>query len=284
MDLQYDVNPGHNTYKSNGYGYAQPFPSVRLSYKINPQNKLTAFYNRRVDRPNEVDIRIFPKYDDAEIIKVGNPALRPQFTNTLELGQKTVWSSGDFYLAAYHKQADGTITRLSTTVAGSNLIYAIFQNVGKSYNTGLEMVLSQDLCEWLTLDLNANAYRNQINAFTVENQYPERHVFTADRQRVWSGNVKTNTNFHFKNNLDAQVSLIYLAPDIIPQGSIAARYSVNAGVKKMIQSGRGEVTFNATDVFNTLIVKKEIQGNNFTYQSADYNETQVFRLGYSYKF
>jgi hypothetical protein len=50
-----------------------------LAYKINDANKISVFYNRRVDRPNEVDIRI-SKYDDAEIIKVGNPALRPQFT------------------------------------------------------------------------------------------------------------------------------------------------------------------------------------------------------------
>ncbi|MGB4844609.1 MAG: outer membrane beta-barrel family protein, partial [Ferruginibacter sp.] len=78
VNLQYNVNPNHNTYKSDGYNYTQPFSNIRLAYKINDQNKISLFYNRRVDRPNEVDIRIFPKYDDAEIIKVGNPALRPQ--------------------------------------------------------------------------------------------------------------------------------------------------------------------------------------------------------------
>ena len=70
VDLKYKVNPNHNTYKSDGYNYTQPFPNVRLAYKINDQNKISLFYNRRVDRPNEVDIRIFPKYDDAEIIQV----------------------------------------------------------------------------------------------------------------------------------------------------------------------------------------------------------------------
>ncbi len=71
VDIYYKVNPNHNTYKSNGYNYTQPFPNLRLAYKISPQSTLSAFYNRRVDRPNEVDIRIFPKYDDAGIIKVG---------------------------------------------------------------------------------------------------------------------------------------------------------------------------------------------------------------------
>jgi outer membrane receptor protein involved in Fe transport len=148
VKLQYEVNSEHNTYESDGYNYMQPFPTVRLAYKLNESNKLSLFYNRRVDRPNEVDIRIFPKYDDAEIIKVGNPALRPQFTNSLELGYKTNWTSGYFYTAAYHRFADGTINRISSIVPGSPLIYAIFQNAGKSYNTGLELVLNQEVAEW----------------------------------------------------------------------------------------------------------------------------------------
>jgi len=127
VKIQYDVNPNHIVYKSDGYNYTQPFPNLRLAYKINDNNKVSIFYNRRVDRPNEVDIRIFPKYDDAEIIKVGNPALRPQFTNSIELGYKKSWEKGSLYNAIYHRFADGTITRISSTVPPSNLIYATFQ-------------------------------------------------------------------------------------------------------------------------------------------------------------
>lgn len=38
-----------------------------------------------------------------------------------------------------------------------------------------------------------------------------------------------------------------------------------------------------TDLLNTMIIKKEIQGQGFYYTSDDYYETQVTRLGYSYK-
>lgn len=152
VKINYEVNPNHSTYKSDGYNYTQPFPNFRLAYKINDRNKLSLFYNRRVDRPNEVDIRIFPKYDDAEIIKVGNPALSPRFTNSFEFSYKTSWQSGHFYSAAYHRFANGTIIRISAIVPNNNLpdsqaglIYTIFQNAGKSYNTGLETVLNRDV-------------------------------------------------------------------------------------------------------------------------------------------
>ncbi len=282
--IEYDVNPNHPTYKSDGYNYTQPFPNFRLAYKLDDHNKFSVFYNRRVDRPNEVDIRIFPKYDDAEIIKVGNPALRPQFTNSIELGYKRTWDNGYLYSALYHRFANGTITRISSTVPGSTLIYAIFQNAGRSYNTGLEAIWNQKISGVYSFNINGNIYRNQIDAFSVQNLYPQPNVFSADKQSAISGNIKMNNVFRFAKGWDAQCTLVYLAPDIIPQGRIKSRFSMDAGVKKAIQKGKGELFFNASDLLNTMVIKKSIQGIGFAYTSNDYYETQVVRLGYSYKF
>ena len=284
LDLEYEVNPNHPTYRTDGYSYFEPFPNFRFAYKINDNNKLSLFYNRRIDRPNEVDIRIFPKYDDAEIIKVGNPALRPQFTNLVELGFKRNLKKGYLYSALYHRFANATITRIASTVPNSNLIYAIFQNVNKSSNTGAEMVLSQDIAKWYSSNLNLNAYYNQIGAFTVQNLYPQPNTFSAAKQDVFSGNIKWNNTLHLNKKVDAQLTAIYLAPDIIPQGKIKSRFSIDLGLKKSVQNGKGEFFINATDLLNTLVIKKEIQGQNFSYTSNDYYETQVIRLGYNYKF
>ncbi|WP_172282875.1 TonB-dependent receptor domain-containing protein [Chryseobacterium sp. LAM-KRS1] len=284
VKIRYDVNPNHPTYSSNGYNYTQPFPNLRLAYKLNDHNKFSVFYNRRVDRPNEVDIRIFPKYDDAEIIKVGNPGLRPQFTNSIELGHKYNWDSGYLYSSVYHRFSNGTITRISSIVPGSNLIYAVFQNAGRSYNSGIEAIWNQKISPVYSFNINGNVYRNQINAFTVENLYPQPNTFSAEKQTAVSGNIKFNNTFKFSKGINAQLTAVYLAPDIIPQGKVKGRFSMDLGVKKSIQNGKGEVFLNATDLFNTLVMKKQIQGSGFRYTSDDYYETQVIRLGYSYKF
>jgi outer membrane receptor protein involved in Fe transport len=215
---------------------------------------------------------------------VGNPALRPQFTNSVELGYKKSWGKGSLYNSIYHRFADGTITRISSTVPPSNLIYATFQNVNKSYNTGIEMVLAQEISKLYSFNINLNAYKNQIDAFTVENKYPTTHTFSADKQEIYSGNIKLNNTFHFPKNIDVQLTGIYLAPDIIPQGKIKSRFSLDLGLKKAIQKGKGELFFNATDILNTMIIKKEINGQGFNYTSNDYYETQVIRIGYNYKF
>lgn len=281
--VDYKVNPNHPVYKSDGYDYIQPFPNVRFGYRLNDNNKVSLFYNRRVNRPNEVDIRIFPKYDDAEIIKVGNPALGPQFTDAFELAYKANLKKGYVYLAAYHRMTNGTINRIA--VADTNKrIYAVFQNAGKSFNSGIELVFSKDLAKWFTVNFNGNVYYNQINAFTVNNLYPAASSFVVAQQQLYSGNAKVNTLFHIKGKIDAMLTAIYLAPDIVPQGKMQSRFSLDMGVKKKIQKGKGEVFLNATDLLNTLNVRQTISGDGFTYTSANYYETQVVRIGYTYKF
>lgn len=284
VNVSYKVNPNHPTYKSSGYDYFQPFPSLRLAYKISDKSKVSFFFNRRVDRPNEVDIRIFPKYDDAEIIKVGNPSLRPQFTNSLELGIKQEWKSGYFYGAGYQRFIVGTITRLSSTVDSSKLIYAVFQNINKSYNSGIEIVIEQKVSKWYTFNINGVAYRNQIDAFSVVNYYPKENTVSSDQQVMFSGNLKMNNNFKFNKDWSIQLTAIYLAPDIIPQGKIGSRFSLDMGIKKSIQKGKGQLFLNATDLLNTMITRTTVQGNGFRYSSNNYYETQVIRVGYNYKF
>ena len=284
LDLQYEVNPNHNTYKTDGYNYFQPFPSLRMGYKIDGKNKLSVYYNRRVDRPNEVDIRIFPKYDDAEIIKVGNPGLRPQFTNTLELGFRSTWAAGSFYGAVYQKMANGTITRISTIAPGSNLIYAVFQNAGKSFASGLDLQFSQKMRKVYSFDINMNLYQNTIDAFSVVSLYPVKSLFSAGLQRKFSWNLKLNQQLRFANGSEAQLSMVYLAPDIIPQGEIGSRFSLDLGLKKPMMKGKGELFFNATDLLNTMNIRKTIQGNGFGYVSTDFYETQVVRVGMALKF
>jgi hypothetical protein len=148
----------------------------------------------------------------------------------------------------------------------------------------VESVFSKEVSNKYAFNLNINVYFNQIDAFSVVNKYPVQNTFSAAKQEIFSGSVKMNNTLKLGKNIDGQITTSYLAPDIIPQGKIKARFSVDAGFKKLIQNGKGEVFASATDLFNTLIIKREIQGDGFRYTSNDYYETQVLRVGYGWKF
>jgi len=91
-DVYYDIPP-ENTYydRNDSYDYARLYPNVRVTYKIDDENRIAAYINSRVDRPTEAELRIFPKYDDPELLKVGNPFLRPQLSNAMEIGFGRSW-------------------------------------------------------------------------------------------------------------------------------------------------------------------------------------------------
>jgi outer membrane receptor protein involved in Fe transport len=179
---------------------------------------------------------------------------------------------------------DATITRIATIVPGNTLIYNIFQNADKSSATGIEAFMQQEFTKSFTANLSGALYRNINGAFSINNQYPVPTTYSMEEASITSGNLKANAFFKLAGKTDLQFTAIWLAPDIIPQGKIASRFSIDLGVKKQIQKGKGELYLNATDLFNTLVLEKEIIGNGFTLRSTDYLETQVVRLGYSYKF
>lgn len=282
--LNYDVNPNHNTYKSDGYTYFQPFPNVRAAWKLSEYRKLSLFVNRRVDRPNEVDIRIFPKYDEPELIKVGNPALQPQYATNAELGYKTSWAKGSVYAAAFHRIVDQTITRIATQVPGSPLLYNVFQNAGRSASSGAEITWQQTVSPRVSLNANASTYHRVIDAYSVVNLYPKPTPYSSPRETLTSGNVKANFILRFPGDWQTQVSNTYLAPDLLPQGRIDSRYALDIGMKKAVQQGKGEIVINATDVLNTNQAQRTIRGTDFRMVSTDYLETQVVRVGYNRKF
>jgi outer membrane receptor protein involved in Fe transport len=238
VQVDYDVNPNHNTYKSDGYRYFQPFPNVRAAWKFDDANKLSLFFNRRVDRPNEVDIRIFPKYDEPELIKVGNPALQPQYSTSTELGYKTSWPKGSLYAAAFHRIVDGTITRIATQAPGSVLLYNVFQNAGRSWSTGGEVVWQQSLAANLLLNANANIYRRTVDAFSVVNKYPVPVTYdrAARAAHVWQRQAQRD---HYPAQRLAAATLERL-PRPRPAPAGAPRESLLAGCGRQEERAAGE--------------------------------------------
>ena len=121
------------------------------------------------------------------------------------------------------------------------MIYNVFHNAGDSRATGMEVVLSKDFGKKATFNLNLNGYYNEIDAFTVVTKYPQEQVISSDAQHTYSGSVKFNTTWHLDKSVDVQASVVYQAPDVVPQGKTYSRFYIDAGARKKIQAGKGEV-------------------------------------------
>ena len=287
-DVYYDLPPQNIYYdQSDSYDYFEVYPNVRLTYKVDGSNSLAVFYNNRVDRPGEAELRIFPKYDDPELLKVGNPYLRPQFTETLELSYEHLWSSGSVIASAYYRNIDDPFVRvfaIDPTNTDYDIINRIYQNVGSGDQTGLELIVTQDIRERWELSGSFNWYDNVIDADQVTLLFPIERPFDVERSENNTWDLSLNNLILFPNGIRVQLSVVYYADKNIAQGTQDARSSVDLGITKPVFADRGELVFSFTDMFNDFGIKQNIRGNGFDAVYENYYETQVVSVGLTYQF
>jgi outer membrane receptor protein involved in Fe transport len=286
-DVFYDLDPVNVYYPENdAYDYFELFPSVRYTYKLNDNNRISAFYNRRIDRPGEPELRVFPKFDDPELLKVGNPYLRPQFTDAFEIAHKYSWSSGSLFSAVYHRMIQDQYMRIFS-IDDSNpdydIVNRIYQNTGSATNTGIEMLLSQDLTESWKISGTLNWYSNAIDAYQGTLLFPFERPFEIQQSTANAWDAKVNTEFELPADFTVQLSGVYYSRRNIPQGEQLARSSVDFGLKKSFWNKKADLTFSASDIFNRFGIQQEIVNDGFTATYQNFFETQIFRIGFKYK-
>jgi len=284
----YEMDTANIYFEENdSYDYFELFPNVRISYKLNEWNKLSVFYNRRIDRPGEPELRMYTKSDDHELVKIGNPYLRPQLTQSAEIAYRTEWEFGSLFISGYMRTIKDPYMRVYT-VDESNTEYDIilksYANTGKTDSWGMELVFGQELSDIWELTGNINFYRNHIHAYEGTLYFPYENTFTVEETTQNSWDFKLTSTLDLANGFQVQLAGIYFAPVNIPQGKQLSRSSIDLGIKKALWDGKVEMTLSASDILNDYGIRQEIEGDGFDVLYENYYETQVIRLGAKYKF
>ena len=287
-DVRYDLPPENIYYsQSDAYDYFEPLPNVRLTYNVSATDRLAIYYNNRVDRPGEPELRIFPKYDDPEILKVGNPYLRPQFTERYELAYERVWDRGNAVISLYRRNIDDPFVRVFA-IDDSNpdydIVNRIYQNVGSGTHTGVELIFAHEIGEHWRLSGSANVYENVIDAAETTLLFPVVRPFSVPRSEDDTWDLKLNSLLRLPNGIEAQLSVVYYADKPIAQGVEAARSSVDLGFKKPLFNESAELVLSVTDLFNQFGIRQEIDGDGFDAVYENFYESQVVTVGINYDF
>ena len=287
-DVSYTI-PSENLYYSDSdrYDYFEIFPNARATYRLNSRNRLVAAYNRRIDRPGEPELRIFPKYDDPELLKVGNPFLRPQLTNAMEIGFGHSWEGGSASTALYYRDIQDSFFRIFA-IDDSNpnydVVNRVYENAGNSTQTGVELLLEHDIIDPWQVTGSVNWFRNTIDAFETTLLFPTVRPFALAASSDDTLDLTINNRLQLPGAVDLQLSYIYYGARNVPQGRERARSSVDLAVERPIMNDRAELIFTLTDIFNDFALEHEIDGQGFTALYQNFLETQVATLGLRVRF
>lgn len=281
--------PSENIYYegSDKYDYLELFPNLKLTLALDDQTRLIAAYNRRIDRPGEPELRIFPKYDDPELLKVGNPFLRPQLTNAYELGLRRSWSSGSMSTAVYRRDITDAFLRIlaiDDSNASYDIVNRIFANAGTSNQTGVEVLVEQELADAWRASGSVNWFTNEIDALETTLFFPTTRPFSLAASEDDTWDFTLNNQFRLPSQVELLVTYIYYGRRNVPQGWERARSSVDLAATWPVMDNRAEFVFTFTDIFNDFAIQREIDGQGFTALYENFLETQVATVGMRVRF
>ena len=287
-DVKYEISEENIFYDtSDEYDYFRLFPNLRGTYKISEATDFSAFYNNRVDRPGEPELRLFPKLDDPELLKVGNPFLRPQFTESFEVALQHRFENATLGATAYWRNIEDHFQRIYVTSPQNNgfsVINKIYQNTGDARNIGGELVGTYKPTSGISLSGSFNIYEIDQEAALVTFLFPEELDFLIPESNDITWNAKLTGEFALPADVKLQVTGIYYDTRDIPQGREFARSSVDLGLSKSVLNDKVDLYLSATDIFNDFSLEQELRGDDFTADYQNFYETQTVFVGATYNF
>ncbi len=286
-NISYTLDPANIYYPRNdAYDYFRLFPNVRLTTKLGNGTNISAFFNRRVDRPGEPELRVFPKYDDPELLKVGNPYLRPQFTTAYEVAIQHDFGRLNASLALYHRSITDAFQRIYA-IDQSNSTYdivnKIYSNTGKASNSGAELIGHWKPGKDLKVNASLNAFRVHRDPATVTLLFPYVRNLSLPETSDFTWDGKLGIEAPLGKSTKIQLNGTYYAARDIAQGSQASRGSVDFSVSRTFAKDRIKASLSATDIFNTFGTRTFVDGVGFDARYENYYETQAVMLSVELK-
>jgi iron complex outermembrane recepter protein len=251
--------------------YNSLFPTVYLNYKPAEANQFTLSFGRRIDRPDYGSLNPFLWFIDKYTYGQGNPYLKPQYSNNIELSHVF---KGKFTTTLNY----GITNNLFTETFNQEGEYATIVrrgNIGRRENAGIAISAQFQAGKWLS---------SQV--YTNYNYSKFKGVLYGDPIEVEAGNFSMNVNnqLKFGKGWSAEVGGWFRSAGIEGQIKIKSMGQLNAGVAKQIMDGKASIRFNVRDILFTQQARGEIYFKSTEAHFINTRDTRVANLTFTYRF
>lgn len=255
-------------------GYKSAFPSALVAYNLDPKQQVKISYSRRISRPDPSQLNPFVERQDALSIFQGNPALRPEYTNSYELGYQKSFSSGSFQFNPYYRRTPHAV-RYIRTVDTAGITRGTFANVALTSSYGT--------------DVNVNLRSGPLTFFGgggVFGVSTDAHNVTPDvsfRGAGWS--VRGNVTYKVTPATDFQAFAFYRGPQQTEGGRMQGfTWNSLALKRKLNAANTSTLTLSAQDPFNTIRWGMRTVNGPLVQTTTQRFGARALRLSYSYSF
>ncbi|MEO8666732.1 MAG: TonB-dependent receptor [Ignavibacteria bacterium] len=248
-DTKGDLRTTNQINEKNYFGL---FPSINLTQKIGETQEFQFSYTRRINRPQLQSLNPFIQIFDPFNYFQGNPDLKPEYTNSLELGFIKYFKTMTINPSIFYSHTKDQISRARELI-DSNIALLTFVNYGKTENYGTELVLNAQPEDFLSLNGSVSYYKNVIDATNLDSVYKNSNY-------TWNGRMTANITLPMF--ADIGLTYFYSGRNVFAQGVLEPFQSFDVSLKKDFLEKTLTLGLRMSDVFNSL--KFDVKLNNTT--------------------
>lgn len=261
-----------DTNEANQQNYTNFFPSFHTSYKVNNDFSLQAGYSKRIFRPRLRDLNPFYSIRNNFNVRVGNPNLQPEFTNSYELTGIYKLGKASLSSSLYYRYTTDVVERVYTFV--NNITISTPQNIGTNETVGFETNGKYNATKWLTFNGDFN-----YNYFDRKGSYEELSFdFIGTR---WSSRL--GAKIGLPTDIDLEMTGNYRSGYETVQGFTEDYAFMDMGIRKKILKGKAIVNIGVRDVFNSRIYQQTVIQPSFeSYSHRQRGRFVTFGISYGF--
>ncbi|MCC6186086.1 MAG: TonB-dependent receptor [Chitinophagaceae bacterium] len=251
------------------------FPTAYLAYETGKDQQVYLNYSRRTDRPWFRQLMPYLNISNALDTSSGNPNLKPEFIDNVELAYNIQLPKGNNIMASiYFQNTNNLMQNFTKTYAdGTSFSQDVNLNSGQTY--GLELIGKSQLTKAWDATLSTNFFQNNINGTNID---------PTVNNSGFSWFAKLNSNYKVSKQLSVQLMGNYESAKPAAQGRLQEVYWIDLALKgSFLKNSRASVTLNVTDIMNTR--KYTTNYNLPLYYQSIYRdrETRIGTLTFTYK-
>jgi outer membrane receptor protein involved in Fe transport len=259
--------------------YACFLPSVNLQYKFSASHNLKFTYNRRINRPGIYDMDPYYKIGQNYNITQGNPDLRPDYRDRLQLTYTWNFGSNYFSPLIYKEYFSNKVSRQFMVI--NSPVDNSLTTISKPYNllTGYETGGGVNAMLWY-VNINARIFKGHYNEYIGTTV----HIPAVD---YFSYSI---TSYAFaqldkKKTATAFVFLSYNGVNVNAQSKTYSLPLYGIGLQKQLKD-------HSIGIFYLLPFSKNVNFSRTETETPAYNSRNVtgidianyIQFSYSYKF
>ena len=250
------------------------FPALYFSRKWEGSREFQINFSRKINRPNFFQVMPFIMFSDSRNIRLGNPALAPEFISLAEVNHLLPFKGNprsNWLTSVFLRHTDNVITSYAYPLPENNdILVNSWINGDESITYGWENTVKVELTKTAQLTLGGTVQHVEIGAGTL-------------RKSGWMANAKANFNMRLPKDWSIQVNGEYEGKRPQPQGYAIPNGGVDVSASKDF-SKHWSAQLTVNDVFYTRLWGSILDTPTLYQETERRREMRFVRVNLTWKF